>query len=66
MKSHIPLVAGSALAPLAVKAQIVVSTSMEVRRSTSYASLLEGPMASLADHVMDRPDVRSVAILGYN
>jgi len=32
MKSDIPLVAGSALAPLAVKAQIVVTTSMEVRQ----------------------------------
>jgi hypothetical protein len=66
MKSHIPSVAGSALAPPAVEAQIVVSALMEVRRPTPYASLLEGPMASLMDHVMDRPDVHSVAILGYN
>ncbi|WP_125469855.1 hypothetical protein [Caballeronia telluris] len=31
-----------------------------------HSSLLAGPMAFLAGHVINRPDVQSVAILDYN
>jgi hypothetical protein len=33
---------------------------------TAYASLLKGPVAMLAGNVLDRSDVTSIAILGYN
>ena len=32
----------------------------------SYRSALQGPVASLTSTSSDRPDVASVAILGYN
>ncbi|MBN3796619.1 MULTISPECIES: hypothetical protein [Burkholderia] len=35
-------------------------------RVTSYQAVLQEPMTSLVGNTIDRPDVASVAILGYN
>ncbi|SAL83717.1 hypothetical protein AWB67_06485 [Caballeronia terrestris] len=66
MKSSSPLIAGGAAAPPTGEPQIVVSPSTKMRPATTYASLLEGPLALLAGQVIDRSDLQSVAILGYN
>ena len=33
---------------------------------TFYRTLLAGPIAALSSHCDERPDVTSIAILGYN
>jgi hypothetical protein len=38
----------------------------EEPRVTSYQAVLQEPMTSLVGNTIDRPDVASVAILGYN
>ncbi|MBN3824418.1 hypothetical protein G3O00_12445 [Burkholderia sp. Ac-20384] len=38
----------------------------EESRVTSYQAVLQEPMTSLVGNTIDRPDVASVAILGYN
>ncbi|KAG8149993.1 hypothetical protein [Burkholderia catarinensis] len=38
----------------------------EEARVTSYQAVLQEPMTSLVGNTLDRPDVASVAILGYN
>jgi hypothetical protein len=35
-------------------------------RDSSYAALLQDPLKTLACNVADRPDISTVAILGYN
>ena len=66
MKRHNPLLAGNAGALPTVERKSVVVSSKGIRPATAYASLLASPLALLAGHVMDRPDVQSIAILGYN
>ncbi|MGS0895617.1 hypothetical protein ACVBGC_24270 [Burkholderia stagnalis] len=38
----------------------------DVAHVTSYQAVLQEPMVSLVGSTSDRPDVASVAILGYN
>ncbi|KXU94133.1 hypothetical protein CR51_27040 [Caballeronia megalochromosomata] len=44
----------------------VVKIVKSVRPVSTYATLLQGPIGMLAGHALDRPDVQSVAVLGYN
>ena len=41
-------------------------SKQRVQRPTSYATLLEAPLSTIAGNVPDRADVMSNAILGYN
>lgn len=65
MKAFSPRITRGTGAAAATEPQKVTSTT-RAHPATTYASLLEGPMALLAGDVMDRPEVQSAAILGYN
>ncbi|CAL8481329.1 protein of unknown function (plasmid) [Caballeronia sp. S22] len=45
---------------------MVNNESAQVRPASVYTTLLEGPVASLVSDEVNRPDVQSIAILGYN
>ncbi|MFB9122549.1 hypothetical protein E2553_38480 [Paraburkholderia dipogonis] len=36
------------------------------QKNSRYSALLEGPISSIVCNVPDRPDVQTIAILGYN
>lgn len=66
MNAHTYPVAGASVTSSAADSQSVANSYAKARRASAYAKLLEGPIGSLAGQAMDRPDVQSVAILGYN
>lgn len=41
-------------------------SATDQRNVTPYTALMREPMSSIAANVPDRPDLRSVSILGYN
>ncbi|MFM0203717.1 hypothetical protein PQR53_28040 [Paraburkholderia fungorum] len=66
MKSHSALTTGGHTEPSSLEAQAAKSRFIGVRPVTAYTLLLGSPITVLVGHVPDRPDVQSVAILGYN
>jgi hypothetical protein len=66
MKAFNPPIAIDTVAPLMAKTRSVVSPPRAICPPTTYASVLEGPLALLVVHAMDRTEVQSIAVLGYN
>jgi hypothetical protein len=66
MKSYTPPITLDAVAPLVAKTHLLVSPPQAICPPTTYASLLEEPLASLVVHVMDHIEVQTIAVLGYN
>jgi hypothetical protein len=53
-------------ADLALQAKNREAATADNNAFSAYALLLREPMSSIVTNVPDRPDVRSVSILGYN
>ncbi|AQH05407.1 hypothetical protein A9R05_41050 (plasmid) [Burkholderia sp. KK1] len=66
MKYLSPMIAVGTAVPFAFEPQNVANRSTEISPVNTYALLLAGPLALLVDQTMDRPDLQSIAILGYN
>ncbi|CAL8481309.1 conserved protein of unknown function (plasmid) [Caballeronia sp. S22] len=66
MKSNISQISIGVIVPSTACSEMVARQSTQTRPASTYATLLENPVASLVSNVADRPDVQSVAILGYN